>query len=266
MPITILRKNRTHRPRGTKYPIVLAPGLFGFDSKVVSYFLGISKYISSLGCEVTATTTETARVEKRAALLKSQLDNFIKKTKTDKVNIIAHSMGGLDARYAISRLGMDDRVASLTTLATPHHGTSVADWGLRRLTPVARLLSTLLGMDPKSFHDLTRESCKRFNEEIKSVDGIKYFTCSGSQKKSKITPILWPLYDLLIKEEGENDGLVSVRSAKWQDGGSGVKYMGNFNADHLNFIGWRFDLEFITNFDKRRFYRSLIEHLKRNGL
>ena len=266
MSITLLRKNRTHRPKGTKYPIVLAPGLFGFDSKVISYFLGISKYISSLGCQVTATTTETAPVAKRATLLKTQLDDFINKTKTDKVNIIAHSMGGLDARYAISRLGMDDKIASLTTIAAPHHGTSVADWGLKRLIPIAHLLSTLLGMDPKSFHDLTRESCKKFNEEVKNVDSIRYFTYSGSQEKSRISPLLWPLYDLLIKEEGENDGLVSVRSAKWQDGDDGVKYMGNFSADHLNFIGWKFDLEFIANFDKRRFYRSLIEHLKRNDL
>ncbi len=244
----------------------MAPGLFGFDSKVVSYFLGIAKYISSLGCQVTATTTETARVKKRASLLKAQLEVFIRKTGADKVNIIAHSMGGLDARYAISCMGMDDKVASLTTIATPHHGTPVADWGAKRLTPIARLLHTLFDMDPQTHYDLTTESCRRFNEDVKNIDGIKYFTYSGSQVKSKITPLLWPLFDLITKEEGENDGLVSVRSARWQDGDNGVKYMGNFSADHMNFIGWKFDLEFVNNFDKKRFYRSLIEHLKRNGL
>lgn len=259
-------KKRTHRPRGTKYPIVLAPGLFCFDSKVVSYFLGIAKYLSSLGCKVTTTTTEFSRVGKRATLLKAQLEDFIHSTRADKVNILAHSMGGLDARYMISHLGMNDRVASLTTIATPHHGTPVADWSMKRLTRITRVLSGLFGLDPNTFHDLTTESCKRFNEEVKNVDDIRYFTYSGSQEKSRISPLLWPLFDLIMREEGENDGLVPVRSARWQDGENGVKYMGNFNADHLNFIGWRFDLEFVANFDKRRFYRSIIENLKRNEL
>ncbi|MFQ5957355.1 MAG: lipase family alpha/beta hydrolase [Candidatus Brocadiales bacterium] len=266
MPITIRLKKRTHRPKGTKYPIVLAPGLFGFNSKVVSYFLGIAKYIGTLGCNVTTTTTETSPVEKRAALLKAQIEEFIHKAKADKVNIIAHSMGGLDARYAISRLGMNDRVASLSTIATPHHGTAAADWGTKRLTQIASIMSKFLGCDLNTFHDLTTDSCKRFNEEVKNVDDVKYFTYSGSQVKSKISPLLWPLFDLIMREEGENDGLVSVRSARWQDGENGVKYMGNFNADHLKFIGWRFDLDFVTNFDKRRFYRSIIEHLKRKEL
>jgi triacylglycerol esterase/lipase EstA (alpha/beta hydrolase family) len=98
------------------------------------------------------------------------------------------------------------------------------------------------------------------------VEGIRYFTYSGSKEKAKTSPLLWPLYDLLKREEGDNDGLVSVRSARWLDDQDGVRYMGNFNADHLNFIGWKFDLEFLNTFDKKRFYRSVVEHLKRNKL
>jgi triacylglycerol lipase len=44
-----------------------------------------------------------------------------------KVNIIAHSMGGLDSRTLISELHYGDRVASLTTISTPHRGSAVAD-------------------------------------------------------------------------------------------------------------------------------------------
>ena len=54
-------------------------------------------------------------------------------------------MGGLDARYLISRLGMADRVLSLTTLGTPHRGTSFADWGVSRLQ---RYLRPLLEFQP----------------------------------------------------------------------------------------------------------------------
>ena len=45
-----------------------------------------------------------------------------------KFNVIAHSMGGLDMRYALAHLGIGEKVASLTTIATPHKGTYLADF------------------------------------------------------------------------------------------------------------------------------------------
>lgn len=248
---------------GTNYPIILAPGLFGFDGKIVSYFFGISRYMRALGCKVFTARTEMARVERRARVLKAQVLDYLHSTRTKKVNIIAHSMGGLDARCVISRLGMEDRVASLSTIGTPHHGTAIADWGARRLSLVMRLLK-VLGMDTQCFRDLTTERCERFNEEVKNAPGVRYFTYSGSQEKSRVTPLLWPSFDLIMREEGDNDGLVSVGSARWDM--EGVKYMGNHDADHFNLIGWHIDLEFIYNFDARDFYRGIVENLKRNGL
>jgi triacylglycerol lipase len=47
-----------------------------------------------------------------------------------KVNLIAHSMGGLDARFVVASLGYGDRVASVTTLSTPHRGSAIADMAL----------------------------------------------------------------------------------------------------------------------------------------
>lgn len=47
-------------------------------------------------------------------------------TGCEKVNIIAHSKGGLDSRYAISRLGMDQYTASLTTINS--HITAAGLW------------------------------------------------------------------------------------------------------------------------------------------
>ena len=43
-----------------------------------------------------------------------------KDKKNEKVNIIAHSKGGLDARYMISKLNMGEYVASLTMISSPH--------------------------------------------------------------------------------------------------------------------------------------------------
>lgn len=65
--------------------------------------------------------------------LKKEITRITKNfTRWPKVHIIAHSMGGLDARQMIFRYQMQDRIASLTTIGTPHLGTSFADWGMKR--------------------------------------------------------------------------------------------------------------------------------------
>jgi pimeloyl-ACP methyl ester carboxylesterase len=89
--------------------------------------------------------------------LKKNLFKILKDEKAEKVNIIAHSMGGLDARHMLfsdrNKEKIHERVASLTTISTPHHGTTFADWGLENLSsiiPVARAL----GLDLNAFSDL----------------------------------------------------------------------------------------------------------------
>jgi len=86
----------------------------------------------------------------------------------DKVLIIAHSMGGLDARYMISRLGMEEHVAALLTVCTPHRGSPYADWCLLNLGKRmgGLWLTNLFGLDVRALSDLTTQSCSRFNEEI----------------------------------------------------------------------------------------------------
>lgn len=259
------------KQNGTNYPVVLAPGLGGFDQKMVSYFLGIARYLEVMGFQVMHTKAITARVERRALVLKNQIEGYLKKTSASKVNIIAHSMGGLDARYMITKLDMADRVASLSTVGTPHQGTSIADWGTRWGGLVMQLLRGLLRMDTKLIYDLTTEGCQRFNEEVENAPQVKYFTYSGSKEKLRISPLFWPAYDVIMEREGENDGLVSVNSARWVAGGrttpdNGVKYMGNFRADHLDLIGWNLGLKLLRSFDARRFYHHIAENLKEEGL
>ena len=74
-----------------------------------------------------------------------------------RVLIVAHSMGGLDARYMISRMGMEDHVAALLTITTPHRGSPYADWIVRHLG--RRLhgfrLMKLLKVDVQAANDLT---------------------------------------------------------------------------------------------------------------
>lgn len=93
-------------------------------------------------------------------------------------------MGGLDCRYLTTHLtNRKFDVLSVTTIATPHRGSSFADHFLKTVGPermpsVLSLLDMLPngGGDGRAFECLTVDSMKRFNEETPDVDGVKYFS------------------------------------------------------------------------------------------
>lgn len=96
-----------------KHPIVLAHGLMGFDElrlagnllPGIQYWRGITEAMRANGIEVILTSVPaSASIEERAAKLGQDIAT---KANGKSVNIIAHSMGGLDARYMISQLKPD---------------------------------------------------------------------------------------------------------------------------------------------------------------
>ncbi|MFL5310583.1 MAG: lipase family alpha/beta hydrolase, partial [Myxococcales bacterium] len=150
--------------------------------------------------------------------------------------VIAHSMGGLDARYAISRLGLGERVASLVTIGTPHQGTPVADLGAGIVPAgVSRALSKVL--DVRALHDLTTGSLERFNRDVPDAAGVAYCSVVGRSALSHTNPLLWPSHAYLSARSGANDGLVPSASQGWG------KVIREVEADHWAQIGWslRFD-------------------------
>ena len=119
-------------PQGNKikYPIVLAHGfnasptsIWGFNKDLIE---ALKKYHGD-NRVFTPQVSPFNSVSKRAEEFKLEIDKILKCTGSEKVNIIAHSMGGLDARYLVSRLNYKDHVASITTISTPHRGTKIAD-------------------------------------------------------------------------------------------------------------------------------------------
>ena len=83
-------------------------------------------------------------VPTRAAMWKERIERVLEETDANKVNLIAHSMGGLDARYLISRMGMHSCVASLSTISTPHRGTEVATFTLKQPERLRGLVASLV--------------------------------------------------------------------------------------------------------------------------
>jgi triacylglycerol lipase len=252
-----------------KHPIILAHGIARFDFLLadllhslkrfglnlsvptdgLNYFKGISRHLRTNGFDVEHSLVSfAASVEDRAKDLRDEVTGVLARKKTDKVHIIAHSMGGLDARHMIVKLGMADQIASLTTIGTPHLGTSFADWGIANQGH--ELIVALQNvLDLAGFEDLTTQSCRTFNELARNAEAensVIYQTYAGWQEMAAVFGPLQPSWDLVNNAEGDNDGLVSVTSQHWQSellSDKGIrKIIGQKEfavpADHLNEVGW----------------------------
>lgn len=213
------------------------------------YFRGVKSFLEADGFDVHHTRVGFAtRLADRATDLKAQVTEVLAKTGAARVHVVAHSMGGLDARSMIARLGMADKVASLTTVGTPHLGTSFAD---ARLARGGSELIAAVGkaIDLRGFEDLTRAACAKFNEEVRDAEasnGVYYQTYSASEGRGATFLFLQPSWDIIKKEEGDNDGLVALTSQAWRaeivgSGGQRKKVVQKqfpVRADHLNEVGW----------------------------
>ncbi|MDE7085025.1 MAG: triacylglycerol lipase, partial [Clostridia bacterium] len=106
-----------------EYPVVLVHG-FGFrDGKRLCYWGRIPNLLKAKGGKVFYGEQDSCgTIEDNACFLKDRIVQVLKETGAEKVNIIAHSKGGLEARYLISSMKEADKIASLTTIGTPHRG------------------------------------------------------------------------------------------------------------------------------------------------
>ncbi len=242
-------------------PIVLIHGLFGFDRLqfgslvLADYFPGIPEALRLAGNRVLlARLSPTAGIADRAQELKAQID---REYPGEPVHLLGHSMGGLDSRYMIARLGMADRVLSLTTLGTPHQGSSFADWAVHRFASLLRPLFDLLGVPSQGFFDLTMSSCQKFNQEVPDQPGVRYFSVAGRFECGWSAPE-WSLSASVLRRiEGPNDGIVSVSSATY---GESCEV---WDADHLSLVNWYHPLR--PPRDRIPDYGRLIGRLKDEG-
>jgi triacylglycerol lipase len=224
----------------------------------LNYFTPLGEFLQDRGVRVLfPQVAPVGGVASRA----SQLGAQVRAWTDEPVNLIAHSMGGLDARYMIAHLGMAERVRSLTTVGTPHHGSYVADWfcaTFNRLIPLLSLLKAL-GLEADGVHDCQRAVCKAFNARTPDAPGVRYFSFGAAVPPGRVSPLLRRAWHLLTSVEGPNDGLVSADSARWGE------YLGTLGVDHF---GQAPDGRFARpgeDFDSLGFFSRLIEDLARRG-
>lgn len=213
-------------------PIVLSHGLLGAYHLTVNrlvraaYYGGIKEAFRAAGHQVVFPEVPgMASVSRRAAALAEQIDVATK----SPVMIIAHSMGGLDARHMITHLGFGRRVIALATIATPHRGSSFADWGVGELGKRLRVLEILsaLRIEHAGLEDLTSEACRVFNARTPDDPSVTYVSVTGVRARHEVCPLLRIPHAIIASREGPNDGLVSVESARWG------RFLGTWPADHI---------------------------------
>jgi triacylglycerol lipase len=248
-----------------KTPIVLVHGLLGFDRLAMGawtlthYFRAIPEMLRAAGNRVlVARLNPIGSTAERAAQLKALIDA---QAPNEAVHLIAHSMGGLDSRYMISRLDMAPRILTLTTVGTPHRGSAFADWGVRRFARLACPVFEFFGLSYQAFKDLTTSQCKVFNRTTPDAPGVRYFSVAGRFETDWLTPE-WQLPSSIVdRMEGPNDGVVSVESARY---GETCEV---WEGDHMNLVNWTHPLApaFRHSPDRSGDYAALVGRLADAG-
>lgn len=291
--VTNLERGMTSE-NATKYPIILHHGLFGFRKLLfVEYFHQVPKTLREAGFDVYTTEVYAfGELKQRARELADQVDRILKLTGKDKVNIIAHSMGGLDTRMLISRLGYEDKVASLSMIGTPNKGSYIADMvtgffdvvrdnpknplmedNIEEMTEILgklfvsadankAYLEDILG----AIGDLTQIfMTDEFNPNTLDSPKVYYQSWAGRtyrlvdpDRKDIVDPMLNIFYGILKEQSGENDGMVIIDSAKWGN------FRGILEADHLDLVGL-FNGNTSKYFDHKQFYLDMAVDLKERG-
>ena len=280
-------------------PVVLVHGFAGFrDIGPIGYFFNVARALRGDGRRVyEAVLPPFGSSSQRAPDLARAVDAALRDSGARRVLVIAHSQGGLDARYLISTMGYGDRVAALATVSTPHRGTAVADLFDSAIPGVAdgviNAFATLLGVaynEARARGDLRAalngmrsNEMARFNAANPDDPRVRYLSWAGRSNRrdgrrvcgdgavpddpARVdnTTVFLAAFALLIEgtnpPENVNDGMVAVWSAKWG------RFMGCVPADHFDEVGQIAHTGPVpeSGFDHVRFYRDIVAALAREG-
>lgn len=278
----------------TKYPIVLAHGMAGFDSLfgVLDYFYGIESTLKAGGAEVYIThVPQFNSSEARGEALLAQVEDISART-GKKVNLIGHSHGGFDVRYVAAV--RPDLIASVTTVGSPHKGADLATFlrdhvqggGFTEgvLSLFANSLGMLLGLlsghtSPQDaiagLDSLSAAGTATFNAKYPaglpatacgagaaSQGGIRFYSWTGTHAFTNILDVA----DLPLKLSSTvyseaNDGLVGKCSAHF-----GTVIRDDFDMNHLDEVNQTLGITALFSTNPKTVFRTHANRLKNEGL
>lgn len=262
----------------TKYPIVLIHGVFFRDNPLFNYWGRIPRTLKLHGATIYYGEHQSALTVKESAReLAARIKLIVERYGCEKVNMIAHSKGGLDCLYAISEFGLAPYVASITTVNTPHRGcvfvdkllTAVPETVKNKVATAYNTSLKALGDECPDFlaavGDLTFEACQKRNEALTFPEGI--FTQSIGSVMEHPRKGRFPLnlsYRYVKNFDGENDGLVGESSFAWGEKYILLRSEGTRGISHGDVID--LNRENFQGFDVRDFYTKLVCDLRERGL
>jgi triacylglycerol lipase len=230
-----------------QHVIVLAHGVLGFGnflgvSPFVNYFNGVAAHLEKSGHVVLVPTVNPVgpvaqRGDELAARILGQAPA------TARLHLIAHSMGGLDARHALTHFpALARRVDTLVTIGTPHRGSPVADAINRRTDPLLSHIPTLiveaLRQNAGALHDLTTDVCARFDDTTPDLPGVRYINLAGNAASGSHELLLFELAAEIGRLTNEvNDGVVTRTSALRAHN----EHLQDWPVDHAGEVGWSKD-------------------------
>jgi len=254
-----------------KYPVVLVHGIVAHDRRSLINFWGrIPETLRNNGAEVFLGNTDAwGSIESNAEILKSTIDKVLLDTKSEKVNIIAHSKGGLDSRYLIWRYDYGDKIASLTTISTPHHGAELADLLHQRRIVHTNIVRRALIIFGKLYGDrnpdlysliyqLTSENMREFNAKIEMDPGVFYQSIYTTMRNQYDDLMFYYSYIYIHNISGANDGIVSVESTRWSGNNSGIE-----GISHAEIVDYKMRNIFGINIPE--IYLNIVKDLGNRG-
>ena len=262
----------------TKYPLLLVHGIFFRDFELLNYWGRIPDELIKNGATIYyGNHSSSLSVKDSAEELASRITEIVEKTGCEKVNIIAHSKGGLDSRYAISNLGMDKYVASLSMINTPNHGCVFAEYLLNKVPEGMKnkiasgynfSLKKLGDKDPDfiaGVSDLTFSRVEELNKDMKQSNSVYYKTYGSVLKKATSGRFPLNLTNNFVKLfDSKNDGLVGIESFPIENSEfTLIESPYRRGISHGDVID--LNRENIKGFDVREFYVNLVKELKNKG-
>lgn len=264
----------------TRYPVVLVHGVFFRDWQFFNYWGRVPGELIRNGCTVYYGKQQSAAsVEDSAEELERQIEQIVQETGCGKVNVIAHSKGGLDIRYAVEHLSLAPYIASLTTVNSPHRGClwvdrvlescpdTLVEWAGNRYN---RIFARLGDKNPDfkaAVYGLTAKEC-RFGNDALTEEKFRGILCqSVMSQMSGMFSDGFPLtagYPIVRKYEGANDGLVALPSARFGTFLGVLHTQKRRGISHGDMIDLR--RQNIDGFDVREFYTGVVRGLKERGL
>jgi triacylglycerol lipase len=223
----------------------------------IDYFRGLKDHVARSGhTAVFPEVPSTGTSEVRSRVL---ADTIQQKFPDGPIHIIAHSMGGLDSRTLIAAnhngLANPGRIASLTTLSTPHGGSPVADLlagprpdGARRLVydAISHAIG-LLGVSTGALANLTTEAASRVPDTTQSHRHIRYrsYFAAGRPGARPTCFALAPTQHYIHAVTNQvNDGVVALESARY-----GELQQPFWPCDHVDMIGHNLDTADLGKFE-----------------